>query len=623
MKPIAAAVLAAFPMLSFAAEDLPAARPETIVVTATREPMRVSEATADVTVISREEIEQAGTASLPELLARQPGVQSYSSGGAGKPTGVYIRGASPAQSLILIDGLRIGSATSGGAALEQISLDQIDHIEIVRGPASALYGSDAIGGVIQIFTRQAGGKPRFDAFAGFGTYGTESYSAGGSGSAGDFRYDLRAGYDKTKGFSAISDPAKQPYSYDPDRDGYRRTALNGNFGWQIADGHDLALNLQHNTARNWYDMGLGFDGQSFDTRSDLENSAYGLTLRDRFLKNWDSTLRVGRTIDDSRDFNPYSPPGGAKYRTVQDQAAWQNDVRFDAGTLLLGADWLKQHGKIDSGYDYYNNVPTYYDVSRSITGLFAGWSGHYGAHRIQLNVRNDHNSDFGEHTTGSAGWSWEFIKQWQFRVGAGTAFRAPTFNDLYWPPQGIASNPDLRPEHARNLDAALSHDTDNYGFSLTGYRNRITDMIVLDSNYVPQNVGRAKLNGATLAGHLQDDKGFALNASVDWLDALDADTGKRLPRRAKWQSMLNGSYDAGVWRTGAEVQWVGARYEDAANTERMGAYTLVNLFAHWTLAPQVRLEARIDNLFDRKYETAWGYGTAGFSVFAGLRFMTR
>ncbi len=614
MKPIAAAVLAAFPFVSFAAAAASgSADSETIVVTASREPVRINEAVADVSVISRSQIEAAGVSTLPELLSRQPGVQFYSSGGAGKPSGIVIRGAAPAQSLVLVDGLRFGSVTAGGVALEQLPLDQIDHIEIVRGPASALYGSDAIGGVIQIFTRKAGGKPRLEAYAGLGSYASESYTLGASGSTSQLRYSLRAGYDNTDGFSAIKDVAKQPASFDPDRDGYRRTNLGTSLGWAIAEGHDLQFDAQHNKGRNHYDARSSnpdfSPGPVFDAYNDTENSIYGIALKDRILDNWASTLRAGRTVDDATDYAPWSP-NGARYRTIQDQVTWQNDLKFDAGTLMLGTDWVRQSGEVQGAYD----------LSRDISSVFAGWSGKYGAHRVQLNVRRDDNSDFGDHATGSAGWSWAFVEDWQIRVGAASAFRAPSFNDLYYPHY---SNPALRPERSRNYDLALSYETKTRGVSLTGYRNRVNDLIASDSNFVPQNIGHAKLDGATLAAHHATAAGYDFAASVDWLDARDVDTGKQLARRAQWQGKLNGSYVAEVWRAGAEVQWVDARYEDAANTKRMNAYTLVNLFAQWSITPNVRLEGRVDNLFDQKYETVWGYGTAGASVFAGVRVMTR
>ncbi|WP_374512005.1 TonB-dependent receptor domain-containing protein [Niveibacterium sp.] len=600
--PVTAAVLAAFSVSSYAAtsDDVPSG---TIVVTATRQATRIAETLADVTVIGREEIARAGVADLTEFLGRQPGLQFYSNGGPGKTAGLIVRGASASQSLVLVDGMRIGSATSGGASLEHLSLDDIERIEIVRGPASALYGADAIGGVIQIFTRRATEPFSADAFAGAGTYGTQEYAAGVSGKSGAFSGGLRVTHQETNGYSAINDPVKQPYSYDPDDDGYRRNSFSANFGWKIADGHALELTALQNNGRSWYDGGIGFD-----SHTDVKVASYGASLRDRLTENWVSTLRVGRSVDDSRDYAMWNPTG-MSFRTEQDQASWQNDVRVGPGSLMLGAEWLQQQAKAEGSFDQ----------SRTINALFAGWSAHYGAQRVQINVRRDDNSQFGAHTTGTAAWGWQFAEAWRVRIGGGTSFRAPTFNDLYYPGY---SNPNLKAEQGRSVETALVWEAGDAKASLTAYRNRVSDQIALDETWTPQNIAHAKLDGVTAeAGSTFG--AFAVDGSLDWLHARNPDTDTQLARRAEWQGAVNARYVQDAWRAGVELRYVGDRYDDAANLHKLDAYTLVNLFASWKLMPQTQLEVRLDNLFDEQYETVRGYGTAGRSIFAGLRFSTR
>ncbi|GAA5173532.1 TonB-dependent vitamin B12 receptor [Niveibacterium umoris] len=603
-KPVPAAVMAAFSSACLATPPVAAdSRVETIVVTASRQPTRIMDTLADVTVIDREEIARAGSTSVAELLGRQPGLQFYATGGQGKSSGLIVRGASASQSLVLIDGLRVGSATAGGAALEQLALDDIDHIEIVRGPSSALYGADALGGVVQIFTRKAQSPFSADAFAGFGTYGTQEYAAGVAGKGEGLSASLRASHMETSGFSAVSDPAKQPYLYDPDRDGYRRDSISANFGWKIADGHALDVNALHTAGRSWYDAGAGFDAYV-----DAKVATYGAALRDRFAQNWNSTVRVGRTIDDNRDYSMWNP-GGVTFRTEQDQASWQNDVKLGPGSVMLGAEWLRQHALAEGSFDQ----------SRTINALFAGWSAQYGTQRVQLNLRRDDNSQFGAHTTGTVAWGWAFVEDWRVRVSGGTAFRAPSFNDLYYP--GYA-NPNLKAEQGRNIETALAWERGEANASLTAYRNRVSDQIALDETWTPQNIAHAELDGLTLEG-ANTWGGVELKGSLDWLHAYNPDTDTRLARRAEWQGAVSASYGRDAWRAGAELRYVGARYDDAANKQKLDAYTLVNLFGKWALAPQWQLEARIDNLFDARYETAYGYGTAGFTVFAGLRYATR
>lgn len=603
MKVLSAALCAAFSVVPFSAVlAADAQRFEPVVVTASREPVRTQDALADVSVITRAEIEQAGASTLSQLLARQPGVQMTANGGPGKASSVLIRGASGAQTLVLVDGLRFGSATSGGAALEHLSLDAIDHIEIVRGPASALYGSDAVGGVVQIFTRKPTKAFEADAFAGFGRYATQVYQGGLGGTQGDLSYRVRAGFEETGGFSATTSAAKQPWSYNPDRDGYRRLALSGGLDWRLATGHEVGVSLMQNQGRSHYDA-----GPATDPYADVTETLYGLTLKDRWVPGWDSTLRIGRTEDDARD-HP-TATSASTYRTVQNQFAWQNDIHVGPGTLMLGAEWLEQRARIDDAYD----------LSRRITAAFAGWTAHYGAHNLQLNLRSDHNSQFGAHTTGTAAWGWHVLPAWRVRLAGGTAFRAPTFNDLYYP--GF-SNPDLRPERSINLESGLNWEGEAAHAGLSVYQNRVRDMVALDANWVPQNIARAVLRGASLTGGARWG-GFDLEGGFDWLIARDPDTGKRLPRRATRQFVLTASYGQQAWRAGAELKAVGGRFDNAANTNALDAYTLINLFARWTLQPGVQLEARLDNLANKQYETARGYGTPGVSLFAGVRVSSR
>ena len=205
-----------------------------VVVTAARSPQRLDQLLADVTVIGPEEIARAGAQSLADLLQRQPGVQIVTNGGPGSTTGVFLRGANADQTLVLIDGLRVSSSSSGTTPFEAIPLDQIDHIEILRGPAASLYGADAIGGVIQMFTRKGGDTFAANASAGYGTYNTSQFAAGASGEGGPWRFMVQGGYNQSSGFNAIGNPAN--FSYNPDRDGYRNGSASGVAGLHLRSG---------------------------------------------------------------------------------------------------------------------------------------------------------------------------------------------------------------------------------------------------------------------------------------------------------------------------------------------------------------------------------------------------
>lgn len=586
---------------TFAATDDP-----TVVVTATRQQQRANELLADVSIVSRDEIEQAGQSTLTELLARQPGIQSSSNGGPGKASSLFIRGANPNQTMVLIDGVRIGSATLGTPALEQIPLSQVERIEILRGPGSALYGADAIGGVIQIFTKRGQGESTLDAFAGAGSYNTRDLSAGMSGGSKAWSYSLRGSNYSTDGIKAIADRAKQPYSFDPSRpaDGFRNASVSGSLAFRPAVGHEIGGTLLQTAGRNWYES-----GPNFDSRADVAQSVLNLYSRNRLADMWTSTVRVSQAVDDSTDYNPFSP-AGARFKTTQEQFAWQNDVRVPVGSLMVALESLNQKA-LSQGH---------FDRTRSIDSALVGWSGRLGEHRLQANLRRDDNSQFGGKTTAYAGYGYQITEALRAQVSAGSAFRAPTFNELYYPGFG---NAQLQPENAHNREVGLVWEQGSRRAGVTIFDNRVSDLIVTvcdaSWNCQPVNVGRAKLQGATLsyAGKVH---GFDFDGSLDLLSARDADTHQRLPRRAEQQASLRMSRPIGQWTVGAEWQGVGDRYDSTTKTRHMGGYGLINTFARYALSRDLSVEARANNLGDKKYETAWGYGTPGANLFVGLRY---
>ncbi|MFZ5464261.1 MAG: TonB-dependent receptor domain-containing protein [Pseudomonadota bacterium] len=598
--PAALALLFALPAPAFPqATEL-----EAVVVTATRQATRANELLSDVSIIGREEIEQAGQSTLAELLAKQPGIQIANNGGPGKATSVFIRGANASHTLLLIDGQRVGSATLGTASFEGIPLSQIERIEILRGPASALYGADAIGGVIQIFTKRGEGPARASAFAGYGTYDTSKASAGVSGATKEWSYSLQAGYENTKGFNAIADRDKQPFNFNPDRDGYWNRNISANIAFRPAPGHEIGASVFNADGRSWYD-----GGPTFDNRTDLTVTSYNAYSRNRIGDAWTSTLRIGRSTDDSTDYSAFSPQG-AVFRTDQDQVSWQNDVKLPLGQALLGLETLKQ--KAHSG--------TNFDRSRRIDTLLAGWTGHAGPHRLQVNARHDENSQFGNKTTGLLAYGYQFGSEWRAHVSVGTGFRAPSFNELYFPGFG---NANLKPEQAFNRELGVFWDAPRHSVGAVYFNNRVRDLIVFDSTtFMPQNIGRAKLEGTTFT-YTGSVAKMRLAATVDLQRPRDADTGKRLIRRADRQLALRAARQFGAWEAGAELLAVGARYDNLANTRRMGGYSLLNATLNYRLATDWTLEARANNVTDKKYETVWGYAVPGANLFVGVRYVPK
>lgn len=601
----AAAVALAFAFPSaFAAED-----EATIVVTATRIPTRVHEQLADVTVITREEIEQAGATTLPALLSQQPGLQIVTNGGLGKSTSLFTRGTNAGHTLLLVDGVPLGSATLGQPSFHNLPLSQIERIEILRGPASSLYGSDAIGGVVQVFTKKGEGPLKPEAFAGVGSYGTREVMAGVSGGTGLVSYSFAASRFETHGWDATL--AKNTNYPERDADGYKNTAWRGRLVLTPAKGHEFGATFLAADSRNHYD---GF-GSTTNPYNDDETRVWSLYAKNRLAEAWTSTLRYGESQDRSEDF----APARSLFETQQKQWSWQNDVKLPLGTLLLAYEDLKQ--EVDS-------TTAYTVKERTLRSLIAGWQARLGNHSWQLSQRRDDNSQFGAKTTGSLAYGYAITPQITVRAAVGTAFKAPSFNDLYYTsPWGSHGNPNLQPETAKNREFGLDwYGTSGAHLAYTHYDNRIKNLIAWQDTggwvYVPFNVGRARIKGDSLVASHQWGA-WQAQASFDWMSPYDEDTGYRLPRRAAQQAKARISYEPGAWGAGAEILAVGQRYETATQSKEMARYELVHLFGHYRLTPDVRLEARLDNLFDKEYETAWGYRNPGRTLFVGLRYQPK
>jgi vitamin B12 transporter len=581
---------------------------ETIVVTATRQASRTDELLADVSVVTREEIAAFGQSTLAELLATLPGLQRTANGGPGQIAGIFMRGANTEHTLVLVDGVRIGSATSGAAALERIPLDQIERIEVLRGPSSALYGADAIGGVIQIFTRRGKGPASVDLYAGAGSWQTRDVAAGVSGGSEAWSYALRGGYYDTDGINAST--RKNPFAFEPDRDAFRNASASGSLAFRPAEGHEIGATALYTEGRNRYDEGVA----GFSPYNDVAQSAYSLYSRNRLTAAWTSTLRLGRSQDYYRNFSPYNAGDGYfDIETTQDQLVWQNDIQLPLGSLLAALETLQQKGESEGNFD----------KSRRINSALLGWSGQLGTHFFQANVRRDDNSQFGDKTSGALSYGYQLSPELRLRAAVGSAFRAPSLNDLYYPLQCFGAfgcfggNPDLKPERAHSKEVGLVWEQPRRRAALTVYDSRVKDLIVWGNT--PENVARARLTGATLSDEGQFGA-YKLGMAIDWLDARDADTDKRLRRRARWQGTFHAARELGAWTLGGEWQLVSGRYEDASEMQRMGGYGLVNLFARYAVAREWTLEARANNVGDKQYESALGFATPGANAFFAVRY---
>ena len=585
---------------------------DTVVVTATRTPQLAADLIADTTVINAEEIARSGAGSVADILQRQRGIEIARNGPAGTATSVYVRGANANQIVVLLDGVRIGSSTTGTASWNAIPLGAIDRIEIVYGPLSTLYGADAIGGVIQIFTRKGEGTPVVTGSIGAGSNATLQGDAGIFGSSGGpnaISYAFGAGYEESDGFSSTRPGAS---GYNADEDGYRRRNANGRVSMALAPGHEIGAQFLASRTYSQYDAsGSG----SYDVHSDSDINTAAVYMTNQILPNWRSTVQYARSEDKSGNFSNATASGASQIDTEQNEFSWQNNVAIGQDTLQL----LFNHRKEEVSSMRKTRITNSYA---------AAYSAKRANHLFDVSARQDR-SVYGSQNTGAAGYGYEFGNDLRVTASIGTSFRAPTFNELYFPGYGLATN---KPEKGRNREVGLRYDGNGYKLDATYFHNRLTDMIV-SSTPCPDgrnggrgscayNVNEATLEGFSLAGstRLMD---VNLRASLDWQDPRDDTTGRQLARRAKKHANFAADYVMGQLKSGAELTVSGDRFDNAPNTNRLGGYGLLNLYTTYQFTPDWSLLLRVNNVADKNYEVARNYGTSGRTWFASLRYGIR
>ncbi len=610
-------LLAQLPSVA-SAQQQPGVLGET-VVTATRTAQPLSDLVADVSVIDRETIERSGAASVADVLARQAGIQIVSNGSVGNNTSLFIRGAETRFTAVYLDGVRIDSQTTGGANWQTIPLSQIDRIEVLRGPAAAVYGSDAIGGVIQLFTKRGeeGVSPSIG--IGVGSHGLFRTEAAISGKANAFDYSFGVAHEESRGFNVQPLEKRAPLKdgfTSPDRDGYNTTSGNVRLGWQIAPGQRIEATALANDMQARYDNRVTASKPPAYYLDDLGRNRLrtaGLT----WSAQWNEVYSTRLQVTDSQSVYSTMP---SYYRTETRLRGYlfQNELRF--GPHLVTAALERREDRLE-------NAPTSATDKglarkRSQDAVSLGYGFVQGPHSLQLNVRHDKDSDFGGKTTGSAAYGFAITPKLRVTASAGTAFRAPTLYQRF----SEYGKPDLQPESSRNVELGLKYTDGPTNAGIVVYRNQVRNLIVFDSTAKGcassfgcyGSTARARYEGVTLsAGHRIGD--VTLRAALDFQDPRDLATDKLLARRAKRYATLGADWRLGGWTLGAEVQTSSQRYDDAANTLKLGGYTLLNLVASTKIVRDVDLVARIDNAGDKDYMLARGYVTGGRNAYVGLK----
>lgn len=585
-----------------------------VVVTATREERPIDRTLADVSTIDSEAIARAGASSLTELLRTFAAVEISQNGGAGATSGVFVRGTKTSQTLVLVDGVRLENPTSGTANLEFLSLSSIDRIEIVRGPLSSLYGSGAIGGVIQIFTRQGGGPTTPSLSVGVGSQGTASVQAGltgSAGAAGATRYSIAVAGERTGGYDATLPTSP---NHQADRDGNRVRSVHAALRQTLPSGWELGASLLSNDGRVDYD-------DAFSTPETAvmhyRSSTVSGFARGTPLRGWQTELNLGQSrIQYSFEAFTFAP------RADTSSLFWQNRVALPAGKLHFGIEDIRQQlsgeGVTTGAYAYLND-------SRRTDSIFAGYEIGLGRHLLRAQLRRDSIQSVGVEPTGTLAWGYVLSPRWLVRASVASAFRAPTFDDLYNP---FGSNPDLQPERSRGAEVGAEYRNASTLFKVTAFASRIEDAIELDASYTPRNIATARVDGVTFEGR-RDLHAWTLRGSVTLQDPrgerLDAATGEtvggQLARRARQLGYFGLDWRVAGATLGLEWQLEGRRVESDGSP--IAGYGVVNLNGTYPLAERWELFARLANIGDKLYETANGYAMPPRSLYVGLRYRPR
>lgn len=571
---------------------------DTIIVTASRGSQTADETLASVSVITREQIEESQAQTVEDLLRGEAGLDVVRSGGALQPTSVFMRGTNSDHALVLIDGVRVNSATTGAFPWERLDLNQIERIEIVRGSRSSLYGSDAIGGVIQIFTRRSK-KTGVEAMA--GSFDTRGLSAVARMGSSDRWISLSASTRQAEGFSATN---TNSFSYDPDADGYTQHGLSLTSGIALSRASRLSLFAMQTDSNSEYDAGT----------AESLNRVAGVKLETGRDDRWQQTVSYGYHHDYYLATSDIT--------TTRNQFDWQHDIALQRDQRLLAGINYEDVRASNTGAPFSDAINN--------AAAFVAWQAGYGRHKFELSGRYDVHSDFGSQPTAQLAWGTQLNRDWRLRTGIGSAFKAPDLNELYHPGFDYsafipgcnpcyAGNPALQPETSRNIEIGLINHRGNMRNLLNLYYNDISNLIASQgTNFQSINVGHAITYGVELEHHRRFNI-WDFMATATWQRARDEDTQTDLLRRpgSKYSLRLRRPLAGGKLTT--EILGIG-EYQDYGPITVAG-HLLLNAAWQHRIGKDWVFGVRADNLADQVYQPVYGYTGTPRSFYVSLRWI--
>ncbi|USD65409.1 TonB-dependent receptor [Vibrio sp. SCSIO 43136] len=554
---------------------------ETMVVTANRFEQSSQSSTAAVVTVDKEEIEAIQANDLFEVLRRLPGVQVSSNGGYGQTQSLFVRGTNSSHVLVLIDGVKTASATSGGATISALPLVAVQRIEFIRGPRAAMYGSDAVGGVINIITDTKREEKKLS--AGIGSEQLRKASVAVSGELNDkLSGSFSSRYSQAEGFSAQNTKGNE------DNDGHKVTEFAANAKYQLSNQLALKLNSTYSEGFVEYDP----------TDSSKDQQLYTVIGSAEYKADkYSALLSIAKSVDSS-----YNRGYKSKYHTEHESISFTNHYLLTSDwTLSAGIDWQQD--------DVSASSVAYDESSRDNKSAYVGAYFDNSSVQAELALRTDDNERYGRNNTWQTGLGWWVVDTMRLTANAGTAFKAPTFNNLYWPDTG---NPNLKPEESFSYEVGVEGYQGSFDWSVVAYHNQIENMII---GWPSKNIGKADIKGIELAAQFATGA-FSHDVSLDIMDPVDTSKNSQLARRAKESAKWNVSYSKGNWRADLSYLYQGKRID--TNKAELDSYSLVDIAASYSVTESLTLRGRVANLLDEDYTLATNYNTQGRSYYLNV-----
>jgi vitamin B12 transporter len=578
-----------------------------IVVTASRTEQILTDVLPHTTVLGRDAIEQSQVLDLPTLLSREAGFQFTQTGGRGGQATAFVRGAASLQVLVLVDGVPVTKQdTTGAVSLEHIMLDQVDRIEIVRGNVSAIHGSGAVGGVIQVFTRQGQGQPTVYATAERGSQGTQRWNAGTTGAAGPLAYAVSVGRLSTDGINAAN--LSQSLNANPDADGYRNDNHALDLSYKLSPEHKLGLRSTHFKGRFDYDVPGSFSAPTDLHQGRTQLDSHTLYWAGRLGPRWSSRLNYS----EAKELNDTATVGGYSFTTLAQtrtrMVSWTH--QWDLPSMVLSAGLDHQTQGIDMATDGVSGLSR----ERDAHAIYGGVVYKRAAHNLQFNLRHDVVQDLSAKNSVYLGYGYDLNAQWKLIASHATAFNMPPLGYLFDPYSG---NPNLRPETANTQEAGVQWAQGPHRLRSTWFSTSTKDLLLYDmDSFRFSNISRVKNQGleTSYSGRFQMTD---LRASLSLQDPVNEATGQQLVRRAKTLASVSVSQSLGFLSLGGSVRYTSSR-PDIEGKPGLPSNTLLDLTARYSLGPDWTLYGRVENATDSRYQSAYGYNQLPRTTTLGL-----